>query len=108
MPRGKRKVIEATNRPEAPAQVRFAGDGVMGTSQKIGFAVTCLNNANVLLTSKSVYESPIDSTNPTDANVVAPIERRKMAVKAVQRAVEICERVLLELEAGRKDESNSW
>jgi hypothetical protein len=109
MPKGKKKVIDATKTPEAPAKVTLAGDrGIALTAQKIGFAVACLNNAGTLLTSKSVYESPLDSEDPGDARLVATIERRKMAVKALQRAIEICERVLFELGEGRKDESHSW
>jgi hypothetical protein len=111
MPRGRKKksVVDATSSPEAPAKVVLAGDrSTMASAQKIGFAVTCLNNASTLLTSKSVYESPIDSEDPADAVIVASIERKKMAVKAVQRAIEICERVLFELDAEKTDESNSW
>jgi len=111
MPRGRKKksVVDATHKPEAPAKVTLAGDrSVVGTAQKIGFAVTCLNNASTLLTSKTVYESPIDSEDPADAVVVAATERKAMAVKAMQRGIEICERVLLELDAEKTDESNSW
>lgn len=109
MPKRKKKpdVIDISGRTEAPAKVVFA-NGVAGTAQKIAYAISCLNNSAMFLTSKSIYESPIDSEDPADAKVLAPIERRKMAVKAVQRAIEICGRVLVELDSKEKDESNSW
>lgn len=110
MPRGrKKKIIDATKRPEAPGKVVLTGDRTVGgIVQKIGFATTCLNNAVTFLASKNVYESPINSDDPADASVVALVERKKMAVKSVQRAIEICERVLLELGGTKQDESNSW
>ena len=111
MPKRKKKpdVIDITAQAEAPAKVSLAGDkGVAGTAQKVAYGISCLNNAALFLTSKGIYESPIDSEDPADAKLIAPIERRKMAVKAIRRTIEICNRVLEELEAKGPDESNSW
>jgi len=108
MPKRK-KIVDATNRIEAPAKVTLDRD-VASTVQLIGFAQACLASVMPLLT-KYNYDprTPEFMSVARGKDVVLSIaERHNMAIRYLRRNIEISTKAIEALGGTKEDESNSW